>query len=67
LGYDVVLAPTVAISPQLDPSGERSIEKPLSLLLVSVHVRLICVAEAATAPRRLITRSRLEADFHYQP
>ncbi len=46
----VALMPGVPTCVQLvDPSGERSTMKPVSLDELSTHVRLICAYEAAVA------------------
>src|SRR3972149_6657832 len=47
----MTLAPTVAISVKLVPLVERSILKLLSLLALSLQVRLIWLAETALAVR----------------
>jgi hypothetical protein len=47
----VTFAPTVAISANVVPSGERSIRNPDSLLALSVQLRLIWVLETAFAVR----------------
>ena len=50
-----MLAPTVATCVKAVPSGERSILKPVSLLELSVHDRLILLEDAAAAVRLLGT------------
>ena len=43
--YVVTFAPTVLISVNEVPSGDRSIRKPVSLEALSLHVRLIWLLE----------------------